>query len=140
MHWVLTVLPEGGRDIRKLENGKSGFIQMYTFEYQLPCPRYLDLSVLMLVYFILKSCTRCIGRCNLGINGRILGVKCPFYLVSMPQKQIRLLCASPVALPFRISSCLASSAAEGKCPGSFSTPFCRFSSLELLTCCKSERF
>lgn len=138
MHWVLTALHEGGRDIRKLENGKSEFIQMSTFGYQLPCQRYLDLSVLMLIYFIIKSCTRCIGRCNPDINGRILGAKCLLYLVSVPQKQIRLLCAPPVALPFHISSCLASSAAEGKCLGSFSTPFCSFSSSEPLTAALSQ--
>lgn len=111
---------------------------MSTFGYQLPCHRYLDLSVLMLIYFIIKSRTRCIGRCNHDINGRILGAKCPLYLVSVPQKQIRLLCAPPVAFPFRISSCLASSAAEGKCLGSFSTPLCSFISSEPLTAAVSQ--
>lgn len=31
MRWVLTALPKGERDERKLEDGKSGFIQMPTF-------------------------------------------------------------------------------------------------------------
>ena len=106
---------------------------MPTFGYKLPYHRYLNLSILMLMYFIMKSCTRCRGICNFDVNGRILGAKCPVYLVSMSQRQIRLLCTSPMALPFRMSSCLPSSSAEGKWPGCCSTFLCSFSSLESLT-------
>lgn len=120
-------------DERKSEDGKSGFIQMPIFGYKMPYHRYLSLSILMMLYFVIKSFTRCRGRCTLDVNGRVLGAKCPLYLVSESQRQIRLLCTSSVVSPFHISSCLPSPSAEGKWPACFSTSLCSFSSLEPLT-------
>lgn len=106
---------------------------MPTFGYKLPYHRCLNPSVLMLTYFSIKSSTRCRGRCNLDVNGRVLGAKCPLYLVSKSQRQVRFLCTSPMVLTFHIFSCLPSSSAEGKWPGCFSISSCSFSSLEPLT-------
>lgn len=73
-------------DERKSEDGKSGFIQMPIFGYKMPYHRYLSLSILMMLYFVIKSFTRCRGRCTLDVNGKVLGAKCPLYLVSESQR------------------------------------------------------
>lgn len=95
--------------------------------------RYLNLSVLMLMCFHNKSCTRCKGTCNLHVDGRIPGAECPLYQISMRHRPIRLLCTSPVVLPFHIPFRLLRSFGEGKWPGQFSTILCSFGSLEQLT-------
>jgi len=104
MRCVLTAHHKGRRDKRKLEGGKSGFIQVPTFVYKLPYYRHLNPSILTLMYFIIESFGRSRDRCSFDVIGEVLGAKCPLYLVFVPQRQIRLLCTSLVVLPFHSSS------------------------------------
>lgn len=92
----------------------------------------------MFMYFIIKSYTKCRNRCNFDVNGRILGAKCPLFLVSMPQRWIRLLCISPVVHPFCIFSWMPFSLEEWKLPGCFNTFFMQLFGV-IYCCCKSEQ-
>lgn len=80
------------------------------------------------IYFIINPALDTETDATL-IYGRILRGKYPLHLVSMPQRQIRFHCFSPVVFPFHISF---SSYAEEKWLGCVSSSSCIFASLEPL--------